>query len=827
MSYRTSPFTRKIRQARRPILEALEGRSLLSTAGTPDSSYGVQGYASIQYPSSPYPYDNLTAETIQSDGKAVVVGLSVDDTSNVLGAIAVSRLNSDGSADPTFGQKGVVILPGPGQSTPFELSGVAVAIQADGKIVVVSDQAGIDTQTIQIKIDRLNTDGTLDTTFGTGGVVSFQFMQGSTALSSQATSLAIEAGGQIVVGGNASARASGIFDLALARFNADGSPDSTFGTQGQVLIAQGTVSSGNAQSLQPGLAGLAIQADGAIDYDTTVAPTSGPGSLIAVRQLTASGSADPTFGTESQVLLGSTEVAGPLTIQPDGKLIVAGSDYDLTGVSAASSLDAYRLDADGTVDATFGVAGDANFEKSDVNEYHSEIDAVLVQPDGKIVLSGSYLDAGISQPLVARLDADGSIDLSFGGGSGTDLLPASLLTNDSEGEDNGGVDGLAIQADGKILAATNGGVTRLLTTGASNDFDDDGTTDQAVLLTNLAVPVFAYQPSSAPSGSPATYDLIGIPGAGQTLPAPGAYDGSGIDELGVYLPALGAFAVKPIGDTSNTGAGDYIDYIGPTGIGNAIPAPADYTGSGYTEVGVYDTVTGSFIYSTAQPSNVLAASNASSQVTVPFGIPGAGQSIPVPADYYGTGQDDIAVYLAASGVWAIQDPTGKTAGEEIAFGPQGIGNAIPAPADYDNSGHIELGLYLPSIGAFAYLPYNGGPAVITAFGMPGAGNSIPMPGDYDGSGHTELAVYMPSLDAFAYRPYDGGPDVIEAFGAVGASIPFSDAGAQAFAGTGGGGDNGIAPKAIATGGLDGYVDFVPDLASQPKKAPSGSSTTQS
>jgi hypothetical protein len=102
-----------------------------------------------------------------------------------------------------------------------------------------------------------------------------------------------------------------------------------------------------------------------------------------------------------------------------------------------------------------------------------------------------------------------------------------------------------------------------------------------------------------------------------------------------------------------------------------------------------------------------------------------------------------------------------------------------------------------------------------------------MPGDYDGSGHTELAVYMPSIDAFAYRPYDGGPDVIEMFGSpgVGNTIPFNAAGAQASAGTGGGGGSGnvIAPKAIVVGGLDGYVDFVPDLAGQPKKAASGGS----
>jgi hypothetical protein len=450
-------------------------------------------------------------------------------------------------------------------------------------------------------------------------------------------------------------------------------------------------------------------------------------------------------------------------------------------------------------------------------------DSVLVEPSGTILVGGYTINGNGSAATIVALNADGSTDEPFGTG-GLDFIPTAY----SGGNDSGVVSSLGLQSNGEILTLMNGyGVIRLrATTGADNDFDDSGTTDLAVELTNLAVPVVANQTASQASTTAANLAAIGIPGTGQTLPAPGAYDGGGIDEVGVYLPSLGAFAVKPFNDASTTGAGDYIDYINTFGYPNIIPAPADYTGSGYTEIGVYNPGIGAFTYSPEPPSDTYSASDTSKGVTVLFGIPGAGQSIPVPADYFGTGQDDIAVYLAASGVWAIEDPTGKTSGEVVAFGPQGIGNAIPAPADYDNSGHIELGLYLPSIAAFAYLPYNGGPAVITAFGMPGAGNSIPMPGDYDGSGHTELAVYMPSLDAFAYRPYGGGPDVIIAFGepGVGNSIPFSVTGAEAFAGGGGGGGS---PKAIERPASAGWVDFVPDIAGQPKKAANGGSSTAS
>ncbi len=133
-------------------------------------------------------------------------------------------------------------------------------------------------------------------------------------------------------------------------------------------------------------------------------------------------------------------------------------------------------------------------------------------------------------------------------------------------------------------------MARLLASGSSNDFDEDGTTDPAVLLPNLPYPVFAYHPST---GGDDVLVPFGTPGAGQTLPAPGAYDGSGIDELGVYLPAAGGFGIRPYG---TTGPQDRFIPIGPQGLGLAIPAPADYTGSGSTQVGVYDVTAGAFIY---------------------------------------------------------------------------------------------------------------------------------------------------------------------------------------------------------------------------------------
>ena len=167
---------------------------------------------------------------------------------------------------------------------------------------------------------------------------------------------------------------------------------------------------------------------------------------------------------------------------------------------------------------------------------------------------------------------------------------------------------------------------------------------------------------------------------------------------------------------------------------------------------------------------IPATINSEAQV-IPFGIPGPGQTIPVPADYYGTGQADIAVYLAASGVWAIEDPTGKTSGLVIPFGAAGVGNSIPVPGDYDGSGHVELAVYVPGQGAFYYRSDKGAGDVRVAIGSPNSGD-IPAPGDYDGSGHDEVAIYSPTGGYIQYLPANGGPAVTIMVGTAGdGSIP--------------------------------------------------------
>ncbi len=239
---------------------------------------------------------------------------------------------------------------------------------------------------------------------------------------------------------------------------------------------------------------------------------------------------------------------------------------------------------------------------------------------------------------------------------------------------------------------------------------------------------------------------------------PGDYDGDGKTDLAVYGPSVGGFALQ----LSSSGTDIYVPF-GIKGAGQSIPAPGDYDGDGKTDFAVYEPSIGAF-------SVRLSSSN--TDVFVPYGLKGAGQSIPAPGDYNGNGRTDLAVYEPSSGAFVIHNSATGT-DQTIPFGIKGAGQSIPTPGDYDGDGKTDLAVYEPAKGQFVYRPSSGGPDVTVPFGLPGAGQSIPVPGNYDGGGKTDFAVYLPSLGAFVYRDSATGQDVTKYYGIAGAgqSIP--------------------------------------------------------
>lgn len=297
----------------------------------------------------------------------------------------------------------------------------AVAIQDDGRIVVAGS-GSLTTSDGYVALARYNADGTLDGSFGDAGVVRANPTTGDDV----AGDVAIQADGQIVVAGTI-----GAGKFAVLRFDPDGGPDATFSGNGVVMtdIAPGYDSA----------SAVSIDAGGNI----VVAGTSGDGSFAAVRY-TSDGTPDATFDGDGVVttdLTAGYDSANGLAIDADGNVLLAGEAGFCCEYTGSFGL--VRYETDGTLDPTFG-GGDGivvtNFTRTDDSARD-----VAIQANGKIVAVGTEgFNGAHSRFALARYTSDGALDPTFGGSG-------RVVTAFSKGFDSAG--SVAIQADGKIVAA--------------------------------------------------------------------------------------------------------------------------------------------------------------------------------------------------------------------------------------------------------------------------------------------------------------------------------------------------------------------------------------
>jgi uncharacterized delta-60 repeat protein len=326
---------------------------------------------------------------------------------------------------PVFGQQGGKV------TTDFFNNsydiGYAVALQADGKIVA----AGTSQYSTDFALARYNADGTLDTTFGGGdGKVTTNFFDNADG----GYSVTLQADGKIIVGGAASANGDGRF--ALARYNIDGTLDTSFGDNGKVTTAFTGIAGGNS---------VTVQADGKIVLTGT--SSDGPSVDFAVARYNSDGSLDTTFGNGGRVTTdisgpgGYDYAFGPVRVQADGKIVVSGTTVNNPSVDFAL----VRYNSDGSLDTDFG-GGDGKV-RTDFSGLSIDYGwAMALQADGKIVMAGQSTGSTEVTFALARYNADGSLDPTFGGGDGkvtTDFFP-------------GGVQdvcySVVVQPDGKIVA---------------------------------------------------------------------------------------------------------------------------------------------------------------------------------------------------------------------------------------------------------------------------------------------------------------------------------------------------------------------------------------
>ncbi len=409
--------------------------------GDLDASFGTGGKA---IGSGSTNLASLGGMAVQNNGKILRAGLRLGDA-------AVTRYNADGSIDkatfnPSGGEPGTVTVDLLGTGSPEDAI-TAVAVQPnDGKIVVVGfSHDGPPFLPDHFALIRLNSDGSLDTGFGTGGRV-------ATVISSSdddANAVAIDANGKIVVAGFAS---TGGHDFVAVRYNSDGSLDTTFNSGGSMPgVATADLSGAGSNDL--GFA-MALQGDGKI---VVAGESNAAGDFdFAVARFNADGTLDATFnptgtkpGTATTNLLSTGERANAVAIQSDGRIVLAGN----TDSSGSDDFALVRYNADGTLDTSFNAGGSkpgtvtTDFSGSGSTDF---AEALAFQADGKIVVVGPSQTTGLNPDFaLARYSADGTLDTTFGTGG-------KVLT-DFTSNSNDQARGVAVLGDGKILVGGDSG----------------------------------------------------------------------------------------------------------------------------------------------------------------------------------------------------------------------------------------------------------------------------------------------------------------------------------------------------------------------------------
>ena len=375
-------------------------------AGQLDKSFGRVGI--FNGLNTPLANSQASALTIQSDGKILIAGQFQAPNGGIQPSVA--RLTSSGTLDNSFGQQGVATVSlGHGGNELF----TGVVVQADGKIVVAVSSGGADDAPV-LELARFESNGALDTSFGTAGVLLLD--RGA----QDSNSIAQQPDGKILVGGG----------LLVARVNSDGSLDTTFGTGGFAPV----ISAASA---------IVLQSNGQI--------------LLPASRYNANGSVDATFGTLGRIA--SLGPVSPARVQSDGKIVAAGAVTSkvilgqLPNMTSITGFGVTRYNANGTLDNSFGHQGGVVTDFSSVGPVTTPSD-VAIESNGDIIVAGQAGQplsvTSISSPAsfaLARYTPTGALDSTFG--TGGKVVTSFGKTATAE------IVAVAIDGEGRLVAAGN------------------------------------------------------------------------------------------------------------------------------------------------------------------------------------------------------------------------------------------------------------------------------------------------------------------------------------------------------------------------------------
>lgn len=384
-----------------PLLLFLLTVAAYASPGDLDLSFNSTGFVTTAVTASA---DEANAVAVQTDGKIVVAGYSANRT-----GFALVRYTSSGALDTTFGTGGIVTV-------SFAAAEVrSIAILADGKIVVGGYASSINFSNRSFVVARFTESGALDTTFGGGDGITTT----SIGLRSEVFGITVQPDGKIIAAG--STASGGPDDFAVSRYNSDGSLDTSFNSPTGYLTT-------NFGSSEEGTA-VKLQNDGKI----VVSGNSGAGNRVNVARYNTDGSLDTTFDSDGKVSTVLLTNPRSMAIQSDGKIVVGGSDNDYCLV---------RYNSNGSLDSTFDTDGIVCTTVSNP----SLLQGIAIDLSGKILATGFTIFGKNDQDIfLSRHLADGSLDPAFDGGDG--IVTTSLGTNGDRSF------AIAVQSDGRIVLA--------------------------------------------------------------------------------------------------------------------------------------------------------------------------------------------------------------------------------------------------------------------------------------------------------------------------------------------------------------------------------------
>jgi uncharacterized delta-60 repeat protein len=375
--------------------------------------YAEEGFGSSGIVTTDFASDTDIAYSIaiQSDGKVLVSGSA---SSSGTTSFALVRYNSDGSLDTDFSSDG--------KATAAVGGGYSVATQSDGKIVAGGQKHNGSNH--DFAVVRYNADGSLDTDFGSDGLVITDIGSNDDL----GRSVAIQSDGKILLAGSSYNGSN--WDFAVVRYNADGSLDTDFDSDGMVTTAVGS-------STDIGRT-MVIQSDGKIIVGGD--SNNGSNNDFALARYNSDGTLDTDFSSDGKLTtaIGSgSEYGFSVAIQTDSKLLLAG--YSDNGSNNDFAL--VRYNSDGTLDTGFSSDGKVT---TSIGSNDDEGQSVVVQSDGKIVVAGDAYNGSNNDFALVRYNSDGTLDTGFSS-------DGKVTTSIGSGEDN--LHAIAILSSGNLVVA--------------------------------------------------------------------------------------------------------------------------------------------------------------------------------------------------------------------------------------------------------------------------------------------------------------------------------------------------------------------------------------